>query len=180
MIKTRIAKRYARALFEIAKESGRIEEYGRDLEVVHSLFKGDAVIREGLTSIVASRDAKAELLDAIIEAAGLDRVVGNFLKVLLDARKMPVLPEVAAEYGALADEATGKLRGEVSSAMALSAADVSKLSEALSKAMDKQVILEAREDKALIGGVVARVGNLVFDASVRTQIQRMKESLLKG
>jgi len=180
LIKTRIAKRYARALFEIAKEAGSIEEYGRDLGVVHTLYVSDASIRNGLTTVIVGYEAKVALLDAVIEAAGLDRTVGNFLKVLLDAGKMGVLPQVVEEYSSLADAATGKLRGEVTAPMALDGEAVAKLSAALSKALGKQVILESHEDTALIGGVVARVGNLVFDASVRTQIQRMKESLLKG
>lgn len=180
MIKTRIAKRYSRALFEIAKEAGRIDEYRRDLEVVDSLFATSDAVRAGLTSVVASFDQKTAILDAVIESAGLDKTVGNFLKVLLDAGKMPVLPQVAAEYAAMADEATGKVRGEVAAPSALEAAEVERIAAALSKALGKQVILESREDAALIGGVVARVGNLVFDASVRTQIQRMKESLIKG
>lgn len=180
MIKTRIAKRYARALFEIAKEAGRIDEYRRDLEVVDSLFKTSALISDGLTSVVARHELKLELLDATIEAAGLDKMVGNFLRVLLDAGKMPVLPQVVVEYAGMADEATGRVRGEVTTPVLLDAAEAERLSAALSKALGKQVILESREDAALIGGVVARVGNLVFDASVRTQIQRMKDSLIKG
>lgn len=180
MIKTRVAKRYARALFELAKEAGRIEEYGRDLEVVHTLFKSEETVRRGLTSVVASQEEKAEVLDALIGAAGIDPLVGNFLRVLLAARKMSVLPFVAAEYGVFADEATGKLRGTVTSPLALAGEEVEKMAGALSKALGKEVLLEARQDPALIGGVVARVGNLVYDASVRTQIQRMKESLIKG
>lgn len=180
MIKTRVAKRYARALFELAKESGKIEEYGRDLEVVNSLFNSNEAVKSGLTSVVAGHETKTALLDAIIGAAGTDKVVANFLKVLLAAGKMVVLPHVAHEYAALADEATGKLRGEVTAPMAMDKAAMESLSAALSKALGKQVILEARQDPSLIGGVVARVGNLVFDASVRTQVQRMKESLIKG
>lgn len=180
MIKTRVAKRYARALFELAKEAGRIEEYGRDLEVVHTLFKAEEAVRQGLTSVVASHEEKAEVLDALIGAAGIDKLVGNFLKVLLAAGKMSVLPFVASEYRAMADEATGKLRGTVTSPLEIMPGEVEKMAEALSRALGKQVLLEARQDPALIGGVVARVGNLVYDASVRTQIQRMKESLIKG
>ncbi len=180
MIKTRVAKRYAKALFELAREAGRIEEYGRDLEVVDSLFKSDETIRVGLTSVVASHDAKAGVLDTVIDAAGIDKTVGNFLRVLLEAGKMSVLPFVAEEYTALADEATGRVRGEVAAPIALDAAALARIEAALSAALGKKVTLEARLDPALIGGVVARVGNLVYDASVRTQIQRMKESLIKG
>lgn len=180
MIKTRIAKRYARALFEIAREAGRIEDYGRDLGVVTAVFKADSAIREGLTSVALTHTVKAAFLDTVIEVSAVDVVVGNFLKVVLDARKMPVLAEITDEYIALADEATGKVKGEVVSPTPLTEAEIERLSAALGAALGKKVVLNAREDATLIGGVVARVGNLVFDASVRTQIQRMKESLLKG
>ena len=78
------------------------------------------------------------------------------------------------------DEATGKVRGEAITPMPLEDAALQTISQALSKALDKEVILEARQDPSLMGGMVARVGNLVFDASVKTQLQRMKDTLIKG
>ncbi len=180
MIKIRIAKRYARALFELAEEEGRIEEIGRDLAVIDALFVSDSAIRDGLTSPVKSHEAKAEVLTAIIEATGADKMVGNFLFVMLEARKLTVLPQVNATYMAMADEATGKLRGEVITPMPLEESALQTISAALSKALGKEVILEARQDPSLMGGMVARVGNLVFDASVKTQLQRMKDTLIKG
>lgn len=180
MIKTRLAKRYARALFELAKEAGRIEEIGRDLAVVDSLYQADETLRTGLVSPVVSAEVKARVLDALIEATGVQKTVGDFLRVLLEARKLSILPHVGAEYVSLADEATGKLRGVAIAPTALAEGDVARLSAALTKALGKEVILEAKADPSLLGGVVARVGNMVYDASVRTQLQRMKESLIKG
>jgi F-type H+-transporting ATPase subunit delta len=180
LIKFRIAKRYARALFELAQQDGRIEEVGRDLDVVDSLFSSEAAIHAGLISPVTSSEAKAEILDALIDAAGIDKMVGNFLRVLLDARKMAVLPQIATTYSAMSDDAAGKVRGVALAPIALDDEALTKMAAALSKALDKEVILESQQDPSLLGGVVARVGNLVFDASVRTQLQRMKDSLIKG
>lgn len=180
MIKSRLARRYARALFELAKEAGKIEEVGRDLGVVDTVFRTDAKVRDGLTTPVLGRDVKGRVLDALIGATGVHATVGNFLRVLLDARKMALLPEVAVRYAAMADEATGKLRGVAAAPMPLGGEDLAKLSAALTKALGKEVILEAKTDPSLLGGVVAQVGNMVYDASVRTQLQRMKESLIKG
>lgn len=179
MIKTRVAKRYARALFELAEADNRIEAVGSDLAAVETVFT-DAAVRDGLTSPVKKHEEKAEVLKAIIEAAGIDAMVGNFLHVLLDARKLAVVPQICATYAKMADEATGKLRGEAITPMALEPSSLETIAAALSKALGKEVILEARQDPSLMGGMVARVGNLVFDASVKTQLQRMKDTLIKG
>jgi len=180
LIKTRIAKRYARALFELAEEEGKVDQIGSDIKALADFFAANDDIRTGLTAPVTSPEVKAKALDAILEAAGVEKMVTNFLKVLLEARKFAVLPLVAEEYSRMADEATGRVRGEAIAPIALSDEALKKLSAALSKALDKEVVLVASEDKSLLGGVVARVGNLYFDASAKTQLERMKDSLTKG
>ncbi|TLN25711.1 ATP synthase F1 subunit delta [bacterium] len=180
MIKTRIAKRYARALFELAKEAGAVEKVGADLNAVAEAVEKSPALKSGLTAPITSREAKVGALGALVETLNSDALVVNFLKVLLGARKISLLSEVDAEYSAMADEISGRLRGEAIAPMALDEAALGKLSAALSKTLGKEVVLTSREDKALIGGVVARVGNLVFDASVKTQLERMKDSLVKG
>jgi F-type H+-transporting ATPase subunit delta len=138
LIRTRIANRYARALFELAQEADRIA------------------------------------------AAALQPLVVNFLRTLLEARKLPFLGDMVAAYGRMVDEATGRVRGEALTPMPLADSDLEALTSALSRATEKEVILEARTDPSLLGGVLARVGNLVFDGSIRSQLQRMRETLIKG
>jgi F-type H+-transporting ATPase subunit delta len=180
LIKLRVAKRYARALFELAKETGRIEEIGGELTSVVQFFETNGELWHGLTSPATPREAKSQALDAIAEKGGLDKTVANFLRVLLDARKMVLLPQVTSAYADLADEAAGRVRGTAAAPMKLDEAALQRLSAALSKALSKKVVLDAEQDPSLVGGVVARVGNLVFDASVKTQLERMKDSLIKG
>jgi F-type H+-transporting ATPase subunit delta len=180
LIKTRIAKRYSRALFELAKESGSMDKVGADLRSIVEILEKNPAIKTGLTTPVTSREVKAGVLGALLEAVKADNLVENFLKVVLAARKISVMSEISEEFARMADEVSGRLRGEAISPIALDEAALKKLSAALSKALGKEVILSSREDKALLGGVVARVGNLVFDASVKTQLERMKDSLVKG
>jgi F-type H+-transporting ATPase subunit delta len=180
LIRTRITKRYTRALFELAAEAGKVQAIGEDLATVESLLAADEALRDALMSPLMTRDDKSQVLDAVIEAAGFDPLVGNFLRILLDARKLPFVPDITAAYRELADEASGRVRGVAVAAMPLEDEDMQSLAQALSKAVHKEVLLEAQVDPALRGGLVARVGNLVFDGSLRTQLQRMRETLIKG
>jgi F-type H+-transporting ATPase subunit delta len=180
LIRTRITKRYTRALFELATEAQKVEAVGRDLAALQELLAADASLRDALMSPVLTRDAKAQILDTVIEASGLDSLVGHFLHILLEARKLPLVPDIVAAFGALADQATGKIRGVAVTPMPLDDADTQALAAALSQALKKEVLLDAQIDPTLRGGVVARVGNLVFDGSLRTQLMRMRETLIKG
>lgn len=180
MIRTRITKRYTRALFELATEAGKVEAVGRDLTALEGLLAADASLRDALMSPVLTRDAKAEILNAVAEAADVEDLVAHFLHILLEARKLPLLSDVVAAFRALADEAAGEIRGTAITPMPLAAADAEALAQALSKALKKRVVLDAQIDPSLRGGVVARVGNLVFDGSLRTQLMRMRETLIKG
>lgn len=180
MIRARITKRYTRALFEIASETGKIEEVRQELEAVDALLTDEESLRDAIASPVLPREVKAEILEAVAAQAKLDPLVANFLRVLLDARKLPLLRDVVAAFREMADEAAGRIRGVAVSRMPLDREDLAALAQALSSRIQKEVQLEARLDPGLGGGIVARVGNLVFDGSLRTQLQRMKETLSKG
>lgn len=180
MNRTRIAKRYARALFDLASVADNVERIGSEVAVVGELLETDADLNTALLSPVLPRTSKAEILDALIDAAGADPLVANFLRVLLDAGRLPVLADIHGAYTALADEASGRVRGEAVTPMALEPADLEALRDALAESLGKEVFLDAREDPSILGGVIARVGNLVFDGSLRTQLIRMKETLTRG
>ena len=110
MIQSRIAHRYARALFELAQDAGRIEEIGRDLAGVQEFLASQDTIRTALLSPVLTRTVKAELLLALLEAATLDPLVANFLRVLLEARKLAAFDDIIAVYDGMLDEASGRVR----------------------------------------------------------------------
>ncbi|GAB6062648.1 F0F1 ATP synthase subunit delta [Deferrisoma palaeochoriense] len=180
MNRKRIARRYAKALFELARDAGRAEEVGRELREIYELLSTNPELRATLLTPVLPRRVKAEVLAALLERLGPSDLVANFLRVLLEARKLPVLSDILEAYEALADEAAGRVRGEVLTALPLEPDEVEAIRTALAKRLEKEVQLSARQDPEILGGVVARVGNLVFDASLRTQLQRLRDSFLKG
>jgi F-type H+-transporting ATPase subunit delta len=180
LIRSRLAHRYAKALFELAQEAGATVAVAHQLEAFQDALTSQEELSTALLSPVLTRSAKAEVLEAVLGTAPFDALTANFLRVLLEARKLPYLPDVMRTFSAMRDAAEGRVRGEAVTPMPLRDAELDGLRAALSKAIEKQVELEARVDPALLGGVVARVGNLVFDGSLRTQLDRMKETLTKG
>jgi len=180
LIRSRLAHRYAKALFELAQEAGSTPSVTEQLQAFQEALAAQEDLNAALLSPVLTRPAKAEVLEAVLAAAPFDALTANFLRVLLDARKLPYLPDVMRAFATMRDEAEGRVRGEALTPMPLKDAEVQALRAALSKALQKDVELDARVDPALLGGVVARVGNLVFDGSLRTQLERIRETLTKG
>jgi len=180
LIRSRLAHRYAKALFELAQEAGTTPAVADQLQAFQDALAAHEELRTALLSPVLTRSAKAEVLEAVLGAAPFDPLTANFLRVLLEARKLPYLPDVMRTFAAMRDDAEGRVRGEAVTPIPLQDAEIQGLRAALSKTLQKEVELEARVDPALLGGVVARVGNLVFDGSLRTQLERMKETLTKG
>jgi len=107
-------------------------------------------------------------------------MVANLLMLLLERGRLSVLPQIAESYGTLADELSGVIRPMVTSGLKLEPAQVEQISAALAKATGKKVELKVEVDSALIGGVVAKIGDKVFDGSVRTQLARIQDTLQKG
>ncbi|HSH68348.1 MAG TPA: ATP synthase F1 subunit delta [Deferrisomatales bacterium] len=180
MISTRVAQRYTRALFELAEEAGQLAEVGSDLQELSRVIQTDESLRTALLSPLLTRSARGQVMAALLDTAQPQPLVARFLVVLLDARKLSCLPDIVSEYQRRADERSGRVHGEAVSALPLADADVAALAKALSSALHKEVLLAPRQDPAVLGGVVAQVGNLVFDGSLRTQLQRMKDNLIKG
>ena len=180
MIRSRLAHRYAKALFELAQEAGSTATVAEQLQAFQDALAAQEDLRTALLSPVLTRSAKTEVLEAVLGGAPFDPLVANFLRVLLEARKLPYLSDVMRTFSAMRDDAEGRVRGEAVTPMPLKDAEIQELRAALSKALQKEVELDSRVDPNLLGGVVARVGNLVFDGSLRTQLERIKETLTKG
>jgi F-type H+-transporting ATPase subunit delta len=106
--------------------------------------------------------------------------VANFFKLLLDRGRITAAADISLVYAGLLDEAKGITRAEVSSASPLSSEEVSGISEVLKKVAGQEVQVEVKEDPSLIGGVVAKIGDLVLDGSVKSQLQSLRESLRRG
>jgi F-type H+-transporting ATPase subunit delta len=104
-------------------------------------------------------------------------VVRNFTLLLLERERLAALPDIARELSAMIDEKTGRVTALVTSATPLTQVQITKIKSTLESISGKQVQVEQKEDPALLGGVVAKIGDLVYDGSLRTQLAQMRHSL---
>lgn len=169
------AKRYARAIFELASEEGLVERWGQRLEAVR-----DILGRPEVTSVLANptiavrrrEDAAAALLEG---HAG--REVLNLAKLLVGANRIGELDGIIEQYQLLADEAAGRVRATATTAVPLTRPAADKLEATLSRRLGREVRLDNVVDRSIIGGLVLQMGDRVIDASVATRLQQLRRQL---
>lgn len=168
------ARRYARALFDLAAERGRQEEWQAQLrDAVAAASEPSVALYLGLPRVpVADKlDAVRRLLE------GYDPMVVNAVQLLTQRRALDALADVAAAYDALLNESMGRVPVSVTSAIALSDPQRTRLSGELERVLRGDVVLDLREDEGLLGGLIVQVGDQVIDGSVRTRLESMRRTL---
>lgn len=178
MIAGSLARRYARALLDIGIAKGSYEQLGKDMDELAALYSGSRDLTEALTNPVFVMSRRRAVLEAILEKAAVSPITRNFALLLLDRERVPYLPAIARELRVMVDERAGRVRAVVTSARPLTPENVASIQQALEKVSGKKVLLEKKEDASLLGGVVAKVGDVVYDGSVRTQLEMMRERFL--
>lgn len=178
MITGSIARRYAKALLEIGIANKRLDALGKELEAVAATIAGSSELRVTLDSPIFPLSQRRAVLEDVLRRLGGSQMMRNFMMLLLDRGRIGSVAAIAREHRALVDEQVGRLRAAITSAKPLSTAIESRLKAALEKRTGKIVLLEKREDPALLGGVVAQIGDMVYDGSVRTQLAAVREQLL--
>ena len=174
------ARRYARALFSIARDQDAIVDVRGELERVGALFADSPALAAALFRPLHPVAERRAVLRGICERAGTGESVRSFFAFLIDQRRLVDFDAICGEYQRLADEAAGRTRAEVVSATALSDDQRQRLARALAARTGCEVDLEVRVDADLIGGAIAEVGGLVFDGSLRTQLAQLRETLMRG
>ena len=175
-----VAKRYARALLQIGKEDGNLEKYGQELASVASLFAESAELEQVLANPAIGFEDRSQLLNTFLKKLDLSPIVNNFFRLLMDRGRIAAARDIDAVYARLVDEEKGITRAEVVSAAPLSEEETARLKEVLAKMAGSEVIVEIKEDSSLIGGVKAKIGDLVLDGSIKSQLETLKDSLRRG
>jgi len=180
MARSRAARRYAKALFSLAREGNRVTEMRAEVERLGRLIAESAELRAVLLQPLHPAAQRRAVLQAVAERLGASPLLKNFLSFLVDQRRFVDWAGIQEEYGRLADAAAGLARVRVRSASPLSDAQRERLRRALERKSGGRVELEVEIDPALLGGAVAQVGDLVYDGSLRTQLQQLRASLAHG
>ena len=180
MITNAIARRYAKALVQLAAEEQRMELIHGELTRFETVLTAQNALKSVLINPAYGIDEKRAIMKDVFARLDISGTVANFLLLLLDRGRIGFLPAIIASYGAYADEVSGVVRPILYSAMPLEAAHVQGIKDALTKTTGKQVVLTLEVDSALIGGVVTKIGDMVYDGSIRTQLNQIEGILQKG
>jgi F-type H+-transporting ATPase subunit delta len=175
-----IARRYAKALLLVGKEDGNAETYKKELDGISSLIDGNKELEQAIINPLYDSAKRKNVLQKIIEKLEISQGMTFFLLLLFDKGRIGFLSSINEFYKKLADELKGIVRANLTSAAELSSDTIDKIKLALSKKTGKDIILEVQQDPGLIGGVVTKIGDLVLDGSVKTQLLNMRESLKRG
>lgn len=179
MSTTAVARRYAGALVDLAEEQGCLDPVASDLAGFSALLEGAPTLVEALTSPGFTRDEQTAVMRSVLERSELHPIARNFLLLLATNGRMDSFDGIRSAVQERYDDLRGRVRAEVTSASPLDAATLKALSNQIKVLSDKdEVLVQARVDPALIGGIVTRVGDLVLDGSLRTQLDKMRTSLL--
>ncbi len=176
MRQTILARRYAKALFSLGKEDGKNESYSEVLNAIAELYKNESV-ENALVNPLYPVEARQKVMAKIGELAKADAIMTRFLDLLIEKKRADILPDIAAEMRIMVDQEQNISHGSVVSAIELDDALKGKIQQALEKITGNKVIIETSVDPSIIGGVIAKVGDLVLDGSIKTQLNGLKESI---
>lgn len=180
MITNAIARRYAKALVQLGAEDGAVEKYQGELSGFEAVLAANPELKAIFTSPAYGIEAKREMLGELLAKLNLSQTVSNFLNLLLERNRLRFLPQIAVSYGILADSLSGVVRPTLTTALPLEESQVAGIKGALEKATGRKVVLNVVVEPSLLGGVVAQIGDKVFDGSVKTQLTRLQDILQKG
>ena len=173
-----LGRRYAKALLELAREQNQTDQVVRDVGALLDAWKKSSELREIIRNPVVPRPALRATIDAIMDKLDASQLVRNTIDVLADRGRLPHLPEVLGAFEELSEAETGQVRAEVISAKPLDDAYYSRLQEKLQRATGQRIVLIKKQDPSLIGGVVTRIGDRVFDGSISNRLSELRETLL--
>ncbi|MDA8164946.1 MAG: ATP synthase F1 subunit delta [Desulfobacteraceae bacterium] len=177
MKNTIVAKRYAKALFAVGREENGLEAYGQALAALSGLIAGQPEVMDALSNPHYPLDVREKVAEQLGKAIAAPPVMVNFLRLVVQKRRAEALPDIAEVFQAMVDADSNTSRGSVVTAVEIDDALKTKIQEKLEKITGKKIILATRVDPSIIGGLIAKVGDLVLDGSIKSQIAGLKESI---
>lgn len=173
------SRRYARALLQIGLETGRLRGLVNEIDRMAEAVDGSPELRDVLVNPGVLRSQRRSVIDALAQRLAVSKLTRNTCMLLVDRGRASLLPDIARELKGLVDQHEGVVRAVVRSAAPLDKIYLDRLIQSLGQATGKRVELTAGTDKELIGGVVTRVGGVVYDGSLRTRLARVREQMLR-
>ncbi len=172
-----VARRYASALADVVLARNEAREIQQELRAWEQMLQANADLREVFANPTIGLDQKRGVLNRLIERSQPRGTTANFLKVLLQNQRLTELTEINRKFAQILDERAGMIAATVTTARAVPQDAQEKLHDRLASLTGKKVRIDFATDPEIIGGLVTRIGSTVYDGSVRSQLQQIKERM---
>jgi len=174
-----VAKRYAKALVDVAAASNELEEVRQELSELAGLLREHRDLQQFLVNPSILRRDKLRVLEEVVARLSLRPLTRSFLRILLEAGRLQALEGVLRAYETMVDERLGRVKVVVTTAAPLEGAVHERLQQRLAEMTGKTVYLDVQQDPGLWGGLVAQIGSHVYDGSLRTQLAKLRQELVR-
>ena len=173
-----VARRYALALADVVVKSGETEIVKNELKTWEEMLTANADLQTAFRNPAISQTDKEKLLNNLIERVKPGKTTANFLCVLLRNNRLTEIGEINGKFASVLEERSGVVSANITSARELSEAQKNEVLLNLELLTGKRMNLEFKTDESLIGGMVTRIGSTVYDGSVKTQLQELKQQMI--
>jgi len=173
-----IARRYAKALINLAEKD--LEITGNSLAAIADVYSNSTELSEVLSDTKVSSQIKQNVLKKILKKIKVSKLVDTFTRYLLTKRRIVLLPNIERAFNLLLQEKVGRIEAGITVAQEIPEVTINKLEKAISKYSGKKVSVNITIDPAIIGGIVTRIGSVVIDGSIHTQLNQIRQSIIRG
>ena len=175
-----IARRYAKALVNLAENEKDLDNTGKHLNSITEVYKENLELRQVLSDTKVSSGIKLEILKDVLSKIKVSKLVDTFSRYLLAKRRIDFLPDIERAFNLLLQEKLGRIEAKVTTASELPKDTVKKLVDAISSYSGKEIEVNVTIDPSIIGGIVTRIGSTVIDGSVQTYLNQIRQSIIRG
>lgn len=172
-----VSQRYARSLFDLARDENSVAATEKELGRFAAMLDESDDLKRLVSSPVFSAEDQLRAISAILDKAGIKGLVGNFLRVVAQNRRLFAVPGIIVSFRQIAAEARGEVSADVISAHALDAAQEKELKAALKSVAGKDVMVNLTVDPSILGGLVVKMGSRQIDTSLKTKLNSLKLAL---
>ena len=175
-----IARRYAKALVNLAENEKDLNNTGKHLHSITEVYKENSALRQVLSDTKVSSGVKLEILKDVLSKVKVSKLVDTFIRYLLAKRRIDLLPDIERSFNLLLQEKLGRIEAKVTTASELPKDTVKKLVDAISSYSGKEIEVNVAIDPSIIGGIVTRIGSTVIDGSIQTYLNQIRKSIIRG
>ena len=175
-----IARRYAKALVNLAENEKDLDNTGKHLNSITEVYKENLELRQVLSDTKVSSGIKLEILKDVLSKIKVSKLVDTFSRYLLAKRRIDFLPDIERAFNLLLQEKLGRIEAKVTTASELPKDTVKKLVDAISSYSGKEIEINVTIDPSIIGGIVTRIGSTVIDGSIQTYLNQIRQSIIRG